>query len=40
MTNRKNIKVDEATFDRLAELKGEYETWPGLLNRAADALED
>ena len=37
---RKNIKIDEATRDRLQTLKREGETWGGLLLRAAEAIED
>jgi broad specificity phosphatase PhoE len=40
MSERVNIKTDETTRDRLQELKRDGETWDGLLNRAADALED
>ena len=38
--NRVNIKADEPTRDRLRGLKRNGETWDGLLNRAADALEE
>lgn len=39
MTDRKNLKVDPETYERLRELKGEFETWDGCLNRIADAVE-
>lgn len=38
--DRVNIKADETTRDRLRGLKRDGETWDGLLNRAADALEE
>lgn len=38
--SRVNIKADETTRDRLRGLKRNGETWDGLLNRAADALEE
>lgn len=37
---RKNIKVDESLFNRLADQKEEGETWPALLDRAAGLLEE
>ena len=40
MTDRKNLKIDEQTYDRLRALKGQYETWDGFLNRAADAIDN
>lgn len=39
MSDRKNIKLNESTFTRLKEEKGEYETWDGSLNRVLDELE-
>jgi hypothetical protein len=39
MSDRVNIKTDEATRDRLSGLKRDGETWDGLLKRAADALD-
>jgi hypothetical protein len=39
MTDRKNIKVDPETFERLREKKGRYETWDGFFNRMVDLLE-
>lgn len=40
MSERVNIKADERTRDRLRGLKRNGETWDGLLNRAADAIEE
>jgi hypothetical protein len=40
MTDRKNIKIDEETYERYREEKGEYETWNLTLNRILDELED
>jgi len=40
MNERVNIKTDGSTRDRLRELKRDGETWDGLLNRAAAALEE
>lgn len=40
MSERVNIKADEATRDRLRELKRDGETWDGLLLRAVEAVED
>jgi len=36
MTDRKNIKIDESTYERLREEKGQYETWDGFLHRLLD----
>lgn len=33
MSDRKNLKIQEDTFDRLADEKGKYETWDGFLTR-------
>jgi len=33
MTERKNLKIAEDTYDKLRNAKGEYETWDGCLNR-------
>jgi len=40
MTDRKNLKIDEQTYDRLREQKGQFETWDGTLNRMLDELAD
>ena len=40
MTNRKNIKIDVKTYERLREEKGQYETWDGALNRILDEIDD
>ena len=40
MSERKNIKIDVETYDRLREEKGQYETWDGALNRMLDELDD
>ena len=40
MSERVNIKADEATRDRLRGLKRDGETWDGLLIRAAEAIEE
>lgn len=39
MTNRSNIPVHEATFERLSELKGDDETWTETMERLADLAE-
>jgi len=39
MTNRKNLKITEETYDRLRDEKGQYETWDGCLNRLLDESE-
>lgn len=36
MSDRKNIKINQETFERLEEAKGKYETWDGLFNRLLD----
>jgi hypothetical protein len=36
MTDRKNIKVHEETFERLADEKGQFETWDGFFARVLD----
>jgi len=33
MANRKNLKIDEAMYDRLWEEKTQYETWNHLFDR-------
>ena len=40
MSERKNIKIDVETYQRLREEKGQYETWDGALNRMLDELDD
>ena len=40
MTERKNIKIDVDTYERLREEKGQYETWNLALNRMLDELND
>ena len=40
MTERKNLKLDQETFERLREEKGQYETWDGSINRVLDELEE
>ena len=40
MTERKNLKIDVKTYERLREEKGQYETWDGALNRMLDELDD
>lgn len=39
MTKRKNIKVDEQTWQMLKEDKGKYETWQGYFHRIVDDNE-
>jgi len=39
MTDRKNIKIAAQTYERARDLKGEWETWDGFLQRAFDELE-
>jgi len=33
---RKNLKIDEETYERLRERKGQYETWDGFFHRLLD----
>lgn len=40
MTDRKNLKIDPDTYDRLKEAKGRFETWDGLLNRLAEYADE
>jgi len=40
MAERKNIKIDVETYERLRERKGQYETWNLALNRMLDELDD
>lgn len=36
MTDRKNLKVSEETYERLRNEKGKYETWDGFFHRIID----
>lgn len=40
MTERKNLKIDEETYERLSDEKGEYETWNLVLNRLLDLADE
>lgn len=40
MSSRKNLKIDESTYGRLREEKGQYETWDGCLNRLLDEADE
>lgn len=40
MTERKNLKIDVDTYERLREEKGKYENWKHLLNRLLDEAAD
>jgi len=40
MSERKNLKLNETTYERLREEKGDWETWDGALNRMLDELDD
>ena len=40
MSERKNLKIDVETYERLRNEKGQYETWDGALNRRLDELDD
>ena len=40
MSERRNLKIDVETYERLREEKGQYETWDGALNRMLDELDD
>jgi hypothetical protein len=40
MTDRKNLKITEETYDRLREEKNRFETWDGMLNRLVDDAGD
>ena len=33
MTERKNIKLRQESYELLKEEKGEYETWDGMIHR-------
>lgn len=36
MADRKNLKINPETYERLREEKDQFETWDGLLNRLVD----
>lgn len=36
MTDRKNLKISQETYELLREEKAEYETWDGLFHRVFD----
>jgi hypothetical protein len=38
MSERKNLKIEAATYERLRDEKGQYETWDGCLNRILDEI--
>jgi predicted CopG family antitoxin len=40
MTDRKNLKIDEKTYERLSDEKGEYETWNLVINRLLDLADE
>jgi len=40
MSDRKNLKIQEETYERLRQEKGQYETWDGFLNRLLDEHGD
>jgi hypothetical protein len=40
MSDRKNLKITEETYNRRRGEKGEYETWDGMLNRLVDETEE
>ena len=40
MSERKNLKLNKETFERLKDEKGQYETWDGSINRVLDELEE
>jgi len=40
MSERKNIKIDVETYNRLREKKGKYENWKHLFNRLLDEAAD
>jgi len=37
---RKNLKIDEETYERLRDAKGRFETWDGCLNRLVEQAGD
>jgi len=36
MADRKNLKINEDTYDLLRQEKGDYETWDGFFHRVFD----
>jgi len=36
MTNRKNLKISEESYELLKDEKGQYETWDGMIHRVFD----
>lgn len=40
MTERKNLKINVKTYDRLRDAKRRFETWDGMLNRVLDEAEE
>jgi hypothetical protein len=36
MTDRKNLKIEQETYDLLREEKGQYETWDGFFHRLVE----
>lgn len=40
MSDRKNLKISETTYERLREEKEQFETWDGMLNRLIDQQDD
>jgi transcription elongation factor Elf1 len=38
--NRKNIKVNEDTFEKLQSVKHKYETWDRFFYRLVDEIDD
>ena len=37
---RKNLKINEETYERLLDAKGRFETWDGCLNRLVEQAGD
>jgi predicted CopG family antitoxin len=40
MTQQRNIKIDDAVFERLSEAKGSTDTWSEFLSRMVNASEE
>lgn len=40
MTERKNLKIDEAMYERLQDEKGQYETWNQLFARLLEERDN
>ena len=38
--SRKNLKINEDTYQKLREAKGRFETWDGMLNRLVDEADE